>query len=130
MAKRPAQKYSVPVRNRHGARTGYTTGSNAAAAAKAATIALLEGQWPETVTITLPIGETATMTPVERELNDESAFCCMVKDAGDDPDVTHGALICAPSQLYISARNNPGRGRGRRPGNLARVGAGGRRSGH
>ncbi len=111
-------KYAVPPRSRTGQRTGYTTGSNAAAAAKAATIALLTGQWPETVTITLPIGETATMTPVERALTtadrrpqtaDEEhstavggqpsavgeAYCCMVKDAGDDPDVTHGALICA-----------------------------------
>ncbi len=104
-------KYSVPPRSRSGRRTGYTTGSNAAAAAKAATIALLTGHWPDSVTITLPIGETATMTPVERELTTaegasieavnrppsavREAYCCMVKDAGDDPDVTHGALICA-----------------------------------
>jgi cobalt-precorrin-5B (C1)-methyltransferase len=47
------------------------------------------------VTITLPIGETATMTPIERALDARAASCCMVKDAGDDPDVTHGALICA-----------------------------------
>lgn len=88
-------KYPVPPRNRHGKRTGYTTGSNAAAAAKAATIALLTGHWPPEVTVTLPIGETTTMKPVECELTNESAYCCMVKDAGDDPDVTHGALICA-----------------------------------
>lgn len=86
---------TVPPRDKKGARTGYTTGSNAAAAAKAATIALLTGAWPEQVIITLPIGETATMTPVERELSADAATCCMVKDAGDDPDVTHGALICA-----------------------------------
>jgi cobalt-precorrin-5B (C1)-methyltransferase len=111
-------KYPVPPRSRSGQRIGYTTGSNAAAAAKAATLALLTGEWPETVTITLPIGETATMKPVECQLttadrrpstaqNEQSmavsgqssvvseAYCCMVKDAGDDPDVTHGALICA-----------------------------------
>ncbi|MFN8455910.1 MAG: cobalt-precorrin-5B (C(1))-methyltransferase [Anaerolineae bacterium] len=111
-------KYPVPPRSRNGRRTGYTTGSNAAAAAKAAAIALLTGHWPDSVTITLPIGETATLVPVERELttadrrlttaNGDSlgavsgqpsavgeAFCCMVKDAGDDPDVTHGTLICA-----------------------------------
>jgi cobalt-precorrin-5B (C1)-methyltransferase len=86
---------TVPPRNKRGLRTGYTTGSNAAAAAKAATIALLTGQWPPQVTITLPIGETATMTPVEMRQGEDWAFCCMVKDAGDDPDVTHGALICA-----------------------------------
>lgn len=88
-------KETVPKRDRRGNRTGYTTGSNAAAAAKAATIALLSGEWPAEVTITLPIGETAVMQPVEMELTEESAFCCMVKDAGDDPDITHGALICA-----------------------------------
>lgn len=109
--------YPVPPRSRNGQRTGYTTGSNAAAAAKAATMALLTGHWPDSVTITLPIGETATMVPVERELTQRDrgpetgdrdnfsvprlpspvgeAYCCMVKDAGDDPDVTHGALICA-----------------------------------
>jgi len=90
--------YGVPPRNKKGSRTGYTTGSNAAAAAKAATIALLTGAWPEEVTITLPIGETATMTPVECHLEADAAFCCMVKDAGDDPDVTHGTLICARVQ--------------------------------
>lgn len=89
---------TVPPRNKRGLRTGYTTGSNAAAAAKAATIALLTGHWPDQVTITLPIGETATMTPVEMQRGEDWAFCCMVKDAGDDPDVTHGALICARVQ--------------------------------
>jgi cobalt-precorrin-5B (C1)-methyltransferase len=79
-------------------RTGYTTGSNAAAAAKAATLALLTAGWTEQVVITLPNGETTTMTPVERSLTSSTAFCGMVKDAGDDPDVTHGALICARVQ--------------------------------
>lgn len=85
----------VSPRNKRGSRTGYTTGSNAAAAAKAATIALLSGHWPDQVTITLPIGETATMTPAITRLDTKQAYCCMVKDAGDDPDVTHGALVCA-----------------------------------
>lgn len=89
-------------RNPRGTRTGYTTGSNAAAAAKAATIALLTGKWPASVTITLPpIGnlppETTTMTPVQTERDTQGgwAACGVIKDAGDDPDVTHGALICA-----------------------------------
>jgi cobalt-precorrin-5B (C1)-methyltransferase len=120
MTKQQANPYPVPPRNRHGARTGYTTGSNAAAAAKAATIALLTGQWPESVTITLPIGETARMTPVEQELSAESAYCCMVKDAGDDPDVTHGALICAQvrraSKAGITLDGGEGVGRVTLPG--------------
>jgi cobalt-precorrin-5B (C1)-methyltransferase len=95
---------SVPPRDKKGQRTGYTTGSNAAAAAKAAAIALLSGRWPQQVTITLPIGETATMTPVEIAQGEDWASCCMIKDAGDDPDVTHGARICA------SVRHVPGTG--------------------
>ncbi|OUC07855.1 cobalt-precorrin-6A synthase, partial [Litorilinea aerophila] len=113
-------EYPVPPRNRTGQRTGYTTGSNAAAAAKAATIALLTGRWPDEVTITLPIGETATMTPVECRRTDEEAYCCMVKDAGDDPDVTHGALICARVRVVetpgIHLRGGPGVGRVTLPG--------------
>ena len=101
---KPTPKYSVPPRKRDGQRTGYTTGSNAAAAAKAATLALLSGMWPERVTITLPIGETTSMQPVERDLSAEAAYCCMVKDAGDDPDVTHGALICA----WVRRTETPG----------------------
>lgn len=76
-------------------RTGYTTGTTASAAAKAATLALLSGVWPETVSVSLPTGETTTMTPVEQRLDADGAYCCVVKDGGDDPDVTHGALICA-----------------------------------
>ncbi|MCC9075558.1 cobalt-precorrin-5B (C(1))-methyltransferase [Litorilinea aerophila] len=113
-------EYPVPPRNRTGQRTGYTTGSNAAAAAKAATIALLTGRWPDEVTITLPIGETATMTPVECRRTDEEAYCCMVKDAGDDPDVTHGALICARVRVVetpgIHLKGGPGVGRVTLPG--------------
>ncbi|MEM7131831.1 MAG: cobalt-precorrin-5B (C(1))-methyltransferase [Chloroflexota bacterium] len=99
-------KYTVPPRNRTGTRTGYTTGSNASAAAKAATVALVTREWPDQVTISLPIGEMATMTPLEMAqastddiadsgTDSDWAYCCMLKDAGDDPDVTHGALICA-----------------------------------
>jgi len=85
----------VPPRDRRGMRTGFTTGTNAAAAARAATLALLTGEWPETVTVSLPTGETTIMRPVECRMDGEAAHCCMVKDGGDDPDVTHGALICA-----------------------------------
>ncbi len=52
--------YSRPTVKRRGMRTGYTTGSCAAAAAKAATLALLTGQSVEQVTIHLPVGRDAT----------------------------------------------------------------------
>jgi cobalt-precorrin-5B (C1)-methyltransferase len=85
----------VPPRDRHGMRTGFTTGTTAAAAARAATIALLSGRWPAQVPVSLPVGGSTSMTPLETRLADGQAFCCALKDGGDDPDVTHGALICA-----------------------------------
>lgn len=113
-------KHLVPARNRKGNRTGYTTGSNSAAAAKAATLALLTGAFPEAVTITLPIGESAEMHPVETELSDDFAYCGMVKDAGDDPDVTHGTLICATvrrsDKAGIALKGGVGVGRVTLPG--------------
>ncbi len=84
-----------PPRKKGGLRTGYTTGSCAAAAAKAATVALHTGAIPETVTIALPIGGTATFTTVRRTTGDGWAQCAIIKDGGDDPDATHGAYIVA-----------------------------------
>ncbi len=89
-------RYPVPPRNRQGGtRTGFTTGTCATAAATAATVALISGQRVAQVRVTLPNGTEAMFTPVEWQLGEGNAYCCIVKDAGDDPDVTHGALICA-----------------------------------
>ena len=83
----------------HRLRTGYTTGACAAAAAKAAFLALLTGCFPRTVRITLPGGERPVfaLAHVARGEIDGLAWAeaGIVKDAGDDPDVTHGALIIA-----------------------------------
>ena len=80
-------------------RTGYTTGACAAAAAKAATIALLTGEPVSDVTIRLPIGQDATFQIERCEIDGRdavsSATCSVIKDGGDDPDVTSGAEICA-----------------------------------
>jgi len=84
-----------PPRNKGGLRTGYTTGACAAAAAKAATLALIEQKAQREVTIWLPIKKEATFRAVRWHVMPEEARCCVVKDAGDDPDVTHGAYICA-----------------------------------
>ena len=74
-------------------RRGWTTGACAAAAARAAYEALLTGRFPEQVTIRLPKGDAPSF-PIERQGIGESwAEAGIVKDAGDDPDVTHGALI-------------------------------------
>jgi cobalt-precorrin-5B (C1)-methyltransferase len=75
-------------------RRGWTTGACATAAAKAAYAALLTGQFPDPVEIDLPGGK-ATFALARTELDPDGALTGVVKDAGDDPDVTHGALVCA-----------------------------------
>lgn len=76
-------------------RYGYTTGTCAAAAAKAAILALLTGSCPETVRIATPKGFVLGL-PIENCQKDGEAVSCAVrKDAGDDPDVTDGILIYA-----------------------------------
>ena len=74
-------------------RRGWTTGACATAAAKAAYAALLSGDFPDPVSILLPGGEAPAFALAETRLDDGVATAAVVKDAGDDPDVTHGALI-------------------------------------
>lgn len=74
-------------------RTGYTTGACAAAATKAAMIALLDGAAPESVMLTLPSGKVASFGIVSYRVEQGRARCGVRKFAGDDPDVTHGLLI-------------------------------------
>ncbi|MHB8283739.1 MAG: cobalt-precorrin-5B (C(1))-methyltransferase [Caulobacteraceae bacterium] len=76
-------------------RKGWTTGACATAAAKAAYQALLTGAFPDPVEIGLPGGKRAAFALAEGRLADGAAMAGVVKDAGDDPDVTHGALIRA-----------------------------------
>ena len=76
-------------------RRGWTTGACAAAAARAAFAGLLTGRFPDPVTIRLPRGGTASFGLALAELQSGKARAGIVKDAGDDPDVTHGALILA-----------------------------------
>lgn len=76
-------------------RRGWTTGACAAAAARAAYQALLTGAFPDPVTIRLPKGETPSFALAEKALGEDAATAGVIKDAGDDPDVTHGALIVA-----------------------------------
>ena len=76
-------------------RTGWTTGTCAAAAAKAAATALCTGQLPQTVEISLPAGQRVRFPVDECTLGENRAEAVVVKDAGDDPDVTHGARLTA-----------------------------------
>ncbi len=76
-------------------RRGWTTGACATAAAKAAYAALLSGEFPDPVEVTLPRGERVAFAVAETEREGGTAMASVVKDAGDDPDVTHGALVRA-----------------------------------
>src|ERR671917_2507826 len=76
-------------------RRGWTTGACATAAAKAAFQALLTGAFPDPVTIRLPRGETPSFPLARSEFGEGWARASIIKDAGDDPDVTHGAEIAA-----------------------------------
>jgi len=76
-------------------RCGYTTGSCAAAAAKAAALMLETGAIPAFVELETPAGVTLTLRVEQPRLEADCASCCIVKDAGDDPDVTNGIKIYA-----------------------------------
>lgn len=79
----------------HPLRKGWTTGSCAAAASKAAYIALLTGEFPDPVEVTLPGGQRPAFALATTARGNGATTAGVVKDAGDDPDVTHGALILA-----------------------------------
>uniref|UniRef100_A0A831UC39 Cobalt-precorrin-5B C(1)-methyltransferase n=1 Tax=Geobacter metallireducens TaxID=28232 RepID=A0A831UC39_GEOME len=76
-------------------RYGYTTGACAAAAARGAARMLREQRIVEEVEIVLPLGERVTFRLQGQEFDAGAASCFVVKDAGDDPDVTNGAEIHA-----------------------------------
>jgi cobalt-precorrin-5B (C1)-methyltransferase len=76
-------------------RRGWTTGACATAAAKAAFTALLTGEFPDPVEITLPGGQAVAFLLAVSRKDDGTATAGVIKDAGDDPDVTHGALVLA-----------------------------------
>ncbi|MEV7424735.1 MULTISPECIES: cobalt-precorrin-5B (C(1))-methyltransferase [unclassified Streptomyces] len=104
-----------------GLRHGWTTGACATAATTAAYTALLTAEFPDPVTITLPKGQTPAFALAAEELSAGSATAAVVKDAGDDPDVTHGALIRVtvrplPPGAGVVFRAGPGVGTVTRPG--------------
>jgi len=105
---------------KRGLRTGYTTGACAAAAAKAAALALALGRCVEEVELLLPTGVKAHFRIHRRFLGRDEAFCSVIKDAGDDPDVTNGAEICArvkrKEEPGISIEGGEGVGKVTKPG--------------
>lgn len=80
-------------------RRGWTTGACATAASKAALTALLTGRFPDPVEITLPKGRKVSFALALEEQGEGFARAGIVKDAGDDPDVTHGAMVISKVRL-------------------------------
>ena len=105
-------------------RRGWTTGACAAAAAKAAFAGLVTGVVPDPVEIPLPRGGRVAFALAGSWVRDGLAYAAIVKDAGDDPDVTHGALI----EVWVERgeglvfRAGPGVGVVTRPGLALAVG--------
>ena len=106
---------------KRGLRRGWTTGACAAAAARAAYTALVTGRFPDPVSVTLPGGERPRFPLVVAECDGRHGRAAVRKDAGDDPDVTHGALVeawvrRAPTGAGIVFRAGEGVGTVTRPG--------------
>ncbi len=85
--------YRAPVAEATSLRRGWTTGTCATGAASAAVSALLGLGWPDRVRVRLPRGGEATLPLAERSVEQDGATAAIRKDAGDDPDVTHGCLV-------------------------------------
>ncbi len=102
-------------------RRGFSTGACATAATRAAYQALLTGSFPDPVQIRLPKGETPAFALARQRLAHDFAEAAIVKDAGDDPDVTHGALVIAkvwrgPAGSGVEFRAGAGVGTVTKPG--------------
>ncbi|MED3725538.1 cobalt-precorrin-5B (C(1))-methyltransferase [Priestia filamentosa] len=93
-----AKKEDKPLRE------GYTTGSCATAATKAALLSLITGEVQKEATIKLPMGRIVTFSMKQCEVKENMGFAEIIKDAGDDPDATHGARI----QSTVTWKDTPG----------------------
>lgn len=89
-----------------GTRKGYTTGACSAAAARAAALGLLTGSVPETVECELPNGQWVSFAVSDAFCDGQSAHAVVIKDAGDDPDVTDKAALTADLRLLPDSANS------------------------
>jgi len=113
-------------------RHGYTTGSCSAAAAKAAAYMLLTGREKNSISITTPSGLIYDAEIVNINLNSDYCECAVIKDGGDDPDVTTGAHVTAhvsvtgggsEGPLTITVDGGKGVGRVTKPGLDQKIGS-------
>ena len=100
-ALKPEKVRKGDARRERGNRTGFTTGACSAAAARAATLGLLLSKVPETVVSRLPNGQDQEFAVIEGRIDEGGglAHAVIIKDAGDDPDATHGAHMTADVRI-------------------------------
>jgi cobalt-precorrin-5B (C1)-methyltransferase len=107
-------------------KTGFTTGTCAAAAVRGAAALLFDGVRLSVIPVVLPGGGEVTLSPHRLRNTRTGTFCSIIKDAGDDPDVTDGAIISATlsrlDQPTILIEGGPGVGRVTRKGLQISVG--------
>ena len=106
-------------------RRGWTTGSCAAAASQAAAVLLLTGIAPPEIHLHTPGGVTFRLPVEDAHMDGEAACCTVRKDAGDDPDITHGVRVTAAvrrAESGVAIEGGAGVGRVTRPGLAMPVG--------
>lgn len=105
---------------------GYTTGSCVTAAAKGAFLTLFDERPPQKVTIQIPKGEIVEFVTYSTRISPTEAVCSVIKNAGDDPDITHGeevgCRISLQSEVGIQIKGGTGIGKVTLPGLAVPVG--------
>ncbi len=109
-------------------RTGFTTGTCATAAAKAALVAIITKEKINSILVSLPKEKKITINIASCQFDQNTARCSVIKDGGDDPDVTHGAEIVVDLQVTddvgkIEIDGGEGVGRVTKPGLGLEIGA-------
>lgn len=109
-------------------RTGFTTGTCATAAAKAALVSIITKKRIESIEVLLPKDKRITINVASCRFDNNTARCSVIKDGGDDPDVTHGAEIIADLQItdhsgQIEIDGGIGVGRVTKPGLGLQIGS-------
>ena len=87
------------MENSKGLRNGFTTGTCAAAAAKASLLAIINKKNIKNVNVKIPRGDYLDIKIQKCDFSNTHASCSVIKDGGDDPDVTHGAEIIVDLEL-------------------------------
>jgi len=111
----------LPEKSVGNLRTGFTTGTSATAASVAAVLSIIKQKKTESVDVLLPKKSRITIKINSCEFEKNKAHCSVIKDAGDDPDVTHGAEIVVdleltPNPNSIELDGGEGVGRVTKPG--------------